>query len=164
MIVHVRQSIPHAPREATSQRITRSVMDTMREATHHAERDGCSPSGMSLDPIVSEAVRLIHETIGQPPRVPQIAQQLGVSQRSLNRWFRQELGCTVVQVIRDTRLAYARQWLATRPNLPVTQIAAIVGYSSPNRMENHFQETLGVSPREYRRQIVPVPPTLESPC
>jgi transcriptional regulator GlxA family with amidase domain len=111
------------------------------------------PGKTPVDPLVVEAMRMIHNDIAVPISVPQLAQRLGVSQRSLNRWFRQELGCSVVQVIRNIRLACARKWLTERPDLPVTQIAAIVGYSSPNRMENHFQEALGISPRQYRRQL-----------
>jgi AraC family carnitine catabolism transcriptional activator len=125
------------------------------EANHQVDGEGYFFSAKSLDPIVAVAVRLIRETMDQPPQVPQIARQLGVSQRSLNRWFQKELGCTVKQVMRIMRLASARHWLVARPELTVTQVAALVGYSSPNRMENHFQEVLGLTPRQYRRQLVP---------
>ncbi len=137
------------------------ALHAARGRGHHTERGG--NYGEPLDPIVVDALHKIHAGIGQPLRVPQLASQVGVSQRSLNRWFQQQLGCTVVEVIRHVRLTCARQWLSSRPDLPVTQVAAMVGYSSPNRMENHFQEALGVSPRAYRRQMAP-PLTLESSC
>ena len=82
---------------------------------HHPIRSAASPqrstmgrSTETMRPLLREAMTLIENNIEEPLTVPQIAKVLGVSQRQLERQFKKNVGCTVVQFGLLKRLQNAR--------------------------------------------------------
>jgi len=78
-----------------------------------------------------------------------IAEQLGVSRRSLNRRLAKQ-GQTFARLLRSVRFAIARQLLVESAT-PLAQIARAIGYAEPSVFSRMFQRWSGVSPREWRR-------------
>ena len=82
---------------------------------HHQVRASTTPQrrtmGRSTDalpPMTRDAISLIEQNIVEPLSVPQIALTIGVSQRQLERQFKQAIGCTLVQFGLLLRLQHAR--------------------------------------------------------
>ena len=64
--------------------------------------------------------------------------------------FHVRYGCTITQYIQGQRTEQAGR-LLRETDLPVSQVAAIVGYQNPSRFAEIFRRNTGHSPAEYRR-------------
>lgn len=102
------------------------------------------------DPIVADAVRLIWGTSGQAINVDEIAGQLPVTRRSLERRFRKELGVSVHEEIDRCRMDRAVR-LLEHTELLIKNIAVAAGFPSLDAMGDAFRRSKGVSPSEYRK-------------
>ena len=123
---------------------------------HHPIRSATSPQrstmGRSTEtmlPLLREAMTLIENNIEEPLTVPQIAQSLGVSQRQLERQFKKNVGCTVVQFGLLRRLQNARLLLIST-ELSIRQIATASGFNTLSHFAYSFGKFFGRRPSEYR--------------
>ena len=124
---------------------------------HHPVRPASAPQrhtmGRSTDtlvPMVREAITLIEKNIVEPLSVPDIAQALGVSQRQMERQFKQAIGCTVVQFGLLLRLQHARVLLIST-GLSVRDIATASGFNTLSHFAFSFGKCFGRRPSEYRQ-------------
>jgi transcriptional regulator GlxA family with amidase domain len=114
-----------------------------------------SPRGRFVhveDPLVQKALEIIWSPIDHPLSVADIARQLPVTRRTLDRRFAEATGHSVLEEINTCRLSQARRLLEDT-DLPVKNIARQAGFSSTERMRVLFVERVGMSPTEYRRHI-----------
>ena len=72
---------------------------------------------------------------------------MGVSK--LKDAFHTRYGCTITQYIQGQRMERAEQ-LLVNTDLPVGQIAQIVGYQNPSRFAQLFRRSTGQSPAAFR--------------
>ncbi|MEO1108117.1 MAG: GlxA family transcriptional regulator [Pseudomonadota bacterium] len=103
-----------------------------------------------LPTVVSHAVRLFSENLEFPLTTREIAQQVGVSARHLERSFRQAVGQSPGEYYRQLRLRAARQ-LVIYTQDSLTSIAQAVGYTNPTSMSRQYAEQFGASPRQDRQ-------------
>ena len=68
---------------------------------------------------------------------------------NLSRRFKKETGMTITEYQQDLRISQARHLLRTE-NLPVDEIAWIVGYKDPSYFGRVFKNATGYSPSGYR--------------
>jgi len=78
----------------------------------------------------------------------ELADEMGVSRKTLHRKTRQMLGITPVAFIRSFRLKRARQLLEKDAG-SVSQICYRVGYDKPQYFSALFRKEFGMSPSEY---------------
>jgi transcriptional regulator GlxA family with amidase domain len=79
-------------------------------------------------------------------RASELAKILGISLRTLQRYFRAKYNCTVSDWLRELRLATAR---ARLPNCEsVKEVAFDLGYKQPSHFTRDFKQRFGVPPRE----------------
>ena len=95
------------------------------------------------DGKVAEAVALVVERHRAHPA----PRRMGVSK--LKDAFHTRYGCTITQYIQGQRMERAEQLLANT-DLPVGQIAQIVGYQNPSRFAQLFRRSTGQSPAAFR--------------
>lgn len=91
---------------------------------------------------------MLHEPQRFPP-INEIAQRLGLSERSLRR----QLACddtSYQALLNEVREALATELLTTT-TLPVEQVARRLGYSETASFTRAFTRWCGKSPRQYRR-------------
>lgn len=101
-------------------------------------------------PILRRAIALIEDNIADPLPVPEVADQLGLSQRQLERLFHQGLGCSIVQFGTLVRLQHARVLLiATK--LSVREIATATGFNSLSHFASAFRKCFSRKPSDYRQ-------------
>lgn len=101
-------------------------------------------------PMVQDLIRLIERNISEPLKVPDIARQLGVSQRQLERRLKADIGCTVVQFGLFFRLQHARTLLIST-DLSVREIAAASGFNTLSHFAHTFGKCFGRRPSDYRQ-------------
>jgi transcriptional regulator GlxA family with amidase domain len=123
---------------------------------HHAIREGTDPQRKTLGrgtekliPDVQKAVALIEKNISEPLAVPEIAQDIGISQRQLERQFKKSVGCSIVQFGLLLRLQHARVLLIST-DLGVREIATASGFNSLSHFAFAFKKCFGRRPSEYR--------------
>ena len=80
--------------------------------------------------------------------VSEVARQLGMSARTLSRKLRDE-GVTYAEILDKLRSALAKRYLSDR-ELPVTQIAWLLGYQEVSSFTHAFKRRTGMTPREFR--------------
>jgi AraC family carnitine catabolism transcriptional activator len=103
-----------------------------------------------FSPTLRKAIALIEANIADPLPVPEIARQLGLSQRQLERQFHKGLGCSVVQFGTLVRLQHARVLLiATK--LTVREIATATGFNALSHFASAFRKCFDRRPSDYRQ-------------
>jgi AraC-like DNA-binding protein len=80
--------------------------------------------------------------------VSQVSMQLGVSERTLQRRLASE-GTSFPEVLNNLRCMLAKRYLR-EPNLPVSEIAWLLGYSQPTAFTHAFRRWTGKSPKQAR--------------
>ena len=81
--------------------------------------------------------------------VEYLARIMGVSRIALYQRFKKELDCSPSEYIQRRRIRQA-QYLLSTTKLPVTQIAAAVGYDNPLYFSRAFHKITSLSPTAYR--------------
>jgi LacI family transcriptional regulator len=102
------------------------------------------------DPDVSAAVALIHRQAMQPLRVSDIAREVGVARRGLERRFRKLLGRSPLDEIHRVKIERAKG-LLVNTDLAIPAVARAAGFGSPQRLGAIFRQHTGVSPHIFRR-------------
>ena len=90
--------------------------------------------------------------LGEPLSVEKLAEQVGMSSRTLSRWCRKHLDESPAQLVRRLRLDEARR-LLEETNLPLKDVTARTGLGDPSTLWRIFMHDLGVTPAEYRQRF-----------
>ncbi len=104
------------------------------------------------DADVAAALRFIRDRSGQPIRVDDVAEAIGLSRRMLEIRFRSALGCSLNDEIQRVHLEAAKRLLA-ETDWPVEKIALASGYNGASYLSALFQRYLGMKPTEYRGSV-----------
>lgn len=98
-----------------------------------------------LNAITDNIRNRLHEDLS----LDTIAQQSGMSVRSLTRLFQTKLHITFVQYLKMLRIIRAME-LIKDSDLNMTQIAYAIGYSNIAAFSNNFQQLTNMRPTEFR--------------
>ena len=79
-----------------------------------------------------------------------IADEVGISRRQLERLFRQHTGVSPVEYYTELRVGRAHA-LLNETNLSIAEIAAATGFSGTSQLAARFRKRFGKSPGAYRR-------------
>jgi len=104
---------------------------------------------VSDDPLVADCLRLIADRLDQRLRVNLLAQELGVSRRSLERRFSASIGQSIAMEISRLRVQQAKRRLV-RTKDSIKSIARECGFSGSNHLCAAFRRVMGMKPSEYR--------------
>jgi len=143
----------HIIQDEYGERLTGEISD---QIMHHPVRPPDAPQRMTLGrgietlaPNVRAAINIIEAFISEPLTVPEIAEQIGISQRQLERQFNKAMGCSVVQFGLLLRLQHSRVLLIST-DLGVREIATASGFNSLSHFAFAFKKCFGRRPSEYR--------------
>ena len=78
-----------------------------------------------------------------------IAKELGYTEYYLSRKFKNEVGSTIKEYVRNVRLEYSR-FLLTNEIIPVREISERLKFTSQSYFTDRFKEKYGITPNEYR--------------
>ena len=79
---------------------------------------------------------------------PQLASLMAVSRQTLASKVRANTGLSTLEYIRICRLKKAAELLAER-KYRISEVAYLVGYTSPSYFTKHFQQQFGMTPSEF---------------
>lgn len=82
-----------------------------------------------------------------------IAGELYLCEKQISRIIRKEYGCSLSEVVNRRRLTAACM-LLKYTTMPISEIAANVGYEYENYFFTVFKKTFGITPLKYRENIV----------
>lgn len=100
--------------------------------------------------LIEQVREVILSRAGEFPNIFEVSQQLKTSERTLRRKLKDEQ--TSFQIIlNEVRSQLAKDYLTTE--LPIEQIAELVGYSEPANFSNAFKRWTSLSPKEYRQSL-----------
>ena len=111
-----------------------------------------STTDATLPPVVAKAVAIFAAHLDEPISVAEVAVEVGVSARQIERSFKKATGQSPSHYYRSLRMKAAKQ-LVMYSKDSMAQIALQVGYGSTTPMVRHYREAFGLSPQEDRRRI-----------
>ncbi|MEU1623236.1 helix-turn-helix domain-containing protein [Streptomyces sp. NPDC005722] len=91
----------------------------------------------------------IQEHLHEPLTLARLAAQEHVSERSLLRKFRRDVGMSVFDWISQERVNRAKQLLETT-TFPIADIAAMAGFGSAESLRRNFRKHVGITAGSYR--------------
>lgn len=100
--------------------------------------------------VVDRAKAFIEEHIQGPISRNQVAESVHLTPEYLSRVFRKETGRSLIEYITDVKMEAAQE-LLTHSDLPVSQIAAQLGYGNFAYFSQLFRARLRESPSDYRK-------------
>lgn len=129
----------------------------LSSADHHtwelAERYLASqqaPNAITLSEDVSRLITTLLPTAQCTSAA--IASHLSLHKRTLQRRLANE-GVSYEQLLEEVRLKLLREYLM-EPNLKLSQVAGLLGYSEQSAFNRACRQWLGTTPRAYRRQLL----------
>jgi AraC family transcriptional regulator len=100
-------------------------------------------------PWLKKVREILHDDLAAPGSLDVIADSVGVHPAHLARVFRQFLGCTVGDYLRQLRAEFACRLLITSET-PLVEIALAAGYADQSHFSRMIRRHTGVSPTEFR--------------
>ncbi len=124
---------------------------------HHRIRDGHERQRMELrarlgisHPKLLAAISCMEENLEEPLSCSDLAANVGLSTRQLERLFQKYLGRSPTRYYLGLRLDRAR-YLLTQTSLPIIEVALACGFVSASHFSKCHREHFGHTPSEERR-------------
>ncbi|MEM0979980.1 MAG: AraC family transcriptional regulator [Cyanobacteria bacterium P01_H01_bin.58] len=99
-----------------------------------------------------QAKSILLETMDSPPSLAELAHQVGLNERKLQKGFQQLFGTTVFGVLHEHRMERARQLLES-DQMTIGAIADAVGIAHRGYFATAFKRKFGSTPREYLKRL-----------
>lgn len=106
---------------------------------------------------IEEVVYYINAHLDEELSISELAQMASFSEYHFIRVFSDVVGMTPRKYIINVRMDYAKYLLKTTV-LPITEIGYMIGYSSESMFCSSFKKHAGVTPSEYRSDVIIVQP------
>ena len=136
--------------EQLAAEIANQVMHHPRRPPEALQRYAMGGKHDDVHQDVRAAMTLLEARIEDPTAVPSVCRELGVSQRKLERLFKRDIGCTIVQYSKLLRLQYARVLLSST-RMSIREVSAACGFNSMSYFSQSFLQAFGKKPSEYRQ-------------
>lgn len=127
------------------------VYSAVREATAEQRVSLQSRNGMRNAHLV-RAIKRMQETIELPLSTAEIAQEIGISTRQLERLFGRYLNTSPKRYFMELRLERARI-LLIQTEASVTDVSLSCGFESPGHFARVYKAAFGVTPLSQRSRI-----------
>lgn len=101
------------------------------------------------DPTTRALEALVEQSLPQVPPLPMLAQQLGMSDKTLARHVHKATGQTPQALVQAVRLRRARHLLDTS-RLPLDEVAAQVGYADATALRRLTRKVMNTTPGRLR--------------
>ena len=92
-----------------------------------------------------------------------IAAKYHVSPSYLSTLFKKTYGISPNEYIMNKRMTKAKDLLRVFPPINIKQISSLTGYSDPYYFSRLFKMSVGMSPTQYREQLLSVPENEDTP-
>ena len=97
---------------------------------------------------IRQAKEIMISHMAEPPSLPELAKEIGLSLKKLKEGFKQIYGDSVYSFLFDYKMEHARRLLATGQN-NVNEVGLKVGYSTSSHFIAAFKKKYGTTPKKY---------------
>ncbi|MBM7680284.1 AraC family L-rhamnose operon regulatory protein RhaS [Pullulanibacillus pueri] len=118
----------------------------------HCLTDGTNPFCNEKKLLILRICGYLERHYDDKITIPLLSELFNISQRHLNRLFKQETGLTVIEMVHKIRVERAKYFLENTDEKVIT-IAFKVGYEDPAFFSRLFRRYVGISPGQYRGQL-----------
>lgn len=132
-------------RETHALRFTLEIASLLREEARLAKEMGRRQYGRAC-----QAREILDRALINPPKLLELARQLGVNVTTLQENFRAAFGTTIFNYVRNRRLEMARI-LIREHGLGAAEAGYKVGFSSASAFSTAYRRTFGYVPSHERR-------------
>ncbi|MGE8061214.1 GlxA family transcriptional regulator [Pseudomonas sp. NPDC089547] len=108
------------------------------------------PLGHTIPPAIMQAIKLMETHLEEVISIPAISERVGISQRQLDRLFRDITHKTPALYYRDIRLDRARG-LVTQTSMALTKVGVASGFPNQSHFCKVYRERFGLTPRQDRQ-------------
>ncbi|MEM7799086.1 MAG: AraC family transcriptional regulator [Chloroflexota bacterium] len=108
------------------------------------------PQGKSSE--MKEGLEWVLSQLEEAPSFADLAQNVHLSERTLARRFKEEIGLTWRQFVRRARMIRSMEMLA-EDRYKIIEIAQTVGFSSVSAFNRAFRDFSGETPSAYRQRL-----------
>ena len=141
----------HEPEDLELYRNAMRSVDSMKRLLHHVARHFSVPAPVDDQKAVVEKVcRYIGEHLDSELRRDELADYVHLNPDYLTRIFKKETGCTIKEYVIRQKMEEARALLRTT-SLPISFVAAKVGYCNFSHFSYTYKKQLGLTPQEERQ-------------
>ena len=99
---------------------------------------------------IRRARTMLNREFANPPSLPVLARQLGVSETQLKSGFKSMFGTTILQYCINRRIDAAKL-LLNEDKHSISEIGDIIGYEDHSAFSRAFRRISGCSPRQWRQ-------------
>lgn len=124
------------------------LLQALRAYAARAEFDDLGWIGALTDRHIGAALALMHGEPGKPWTVGDLAAAVGLSRSSFAARFRKLVGIAPLDYLLRWRMQRARASLR-RGKVPISRMAAELGYASESAFSNAFKRLFGRAPKRY---------------
>lgn len=135
--------------ESLAKRVCDQFIYHSSRSSHVTQRLPVEQRIATDNPRLLKAVALMEEHIEEGLAMDEIASRVGISQRQLERCFKQVLNKTPAQFYREVKLERAHN-LLRYSDLPLTEIAIVSGFGSVASFSRAYSGRYGSSPGRAR--------------
>ncbi|MGC6176860.1 helix-turn-helix transcriptional regulator [Lacrimispora sp. 38-1] len=109
-------------------------------------------STLNYSNIVKEAICYITSNIARKICIVELGSQLGVNPSYLSRTFKENTGMSISNYINHQRIELSKFYFESGSD-NVTEIAFQVGYNDSNYFSKIFKKTIGITPKEFIKNL-----------
>ena len=142
--------IPHYIIEQMLKASTASMVEEIVDsfARYVMENDNSNLT-VNIPVPVKRALEYIHANFRQELLLSDVADAVHLNKSYLSQLFQKSVNVPYSKYLEDLRLKEAKKLLRTT-NMPASEIAELVGFSSQNYFTKVFKNRVGISPIKYR--------------
>lgn len=107
--------------------------------------------GKERNVIIPASLTMLRDTRGHWP-IPELAQELAISQRQLERLYQSQVGMSPKQYAQLLRVETARLALKQMNGQTTTTLAAALGYYDQSHFIHEFGAVIGLTPYAYMKR------------
>jgi len=127
------------------------IVDRIRDQHDHQHIPLLARVGTGHESLIDAALAM-EMNIENPRPLDDLAAELGVSLRHLERLFKRYLGSTPAQYYLDLRLRRARE-LLLQTNMSVMEVTVATGFLSSSHFSKSYRNLFGYPPSRERQQL-----------
>jgi AraC-like DNA-binding protein len=102
--------------------------------------------------VLYASIDYMRRNLNQKIAISDLSRTVGVSDTQLFRLFKTHVGDSPLAYFNNMKIKRAGE-LLRHTLIPLKEIAFSLGYEEPAYFTNQFRKAMGMSPREYRKQI-----------
>ena len=106
------------------------------------------------NPLLARAQEIISRELANGISVGALADELGMSERTLHRRLKERVQMSPQQLIASVKMEVAKTMLETTLD-PVATIGAAVGFEDDSSFRSAFSKAIGITPSAYRSRMNP---------